>query len=520
LPTCCRIRTGEYHDSVALMLAARRLAQLPGVRDAAVVMATAPNKAILRQAGLLLTEIEAAGPDDLAIVVLADSDAAATQALEAAQGLLHEASAPAAAGSPSRPRTIRNALRAQPHSNLAVISVAGQYAAGEAWEALKSGLHVLLFSDNVSLRDEIELKKYAAAHALFLMGPSCGTAIINGVALGFANAVPRGPVGIVAAAGTGLQEVSTLLAKLGVGVSQAIGTGGRDLKEEVAGITTLQGLRALQADPHTLVLLVVSKPPSPRVAQRVLDQVRDSAKPTVVCFLGGEPAPISAAGAIPARTLEEAAYLAAGRAGASIGALTERMIANEITDLRGQGAVLRRHLAPGQKYLRGLFSGGTLAAEALWIWKNGGLEVWSNVPLEPRWRLPDSSRSTGHCALDLGEEEFTVGRPHPMIDYDLRVRRLRQEGADPEVGVIVLDVVLGYGAHPDPAAELGPAIKEVRDQAARRHRGMMVVASVTGTDGDPQNLGRQVKALREAGAIVCPCNAAAARLAGFIVGGG
>jgi FdrA protein len=502
------------------MLAARRLTQLPGVRDAAVVMATAANKALLRQAGLLVPEIEAAGPDDLAIVVRADNDADAAQALEAAQELLGQASAPVVAGSARRPRTIRNAVRAEPLSNLAVISVAGQYAAGEAWEALKSGLHVLLFSDNVTLRDEIDLKKYAAAHDLLLMGPGCGTAIINGVALGFANAVPRGPVGIVAAAGTGLQEVSTLLAKLGVGVSQGIGTGGRDLKEDVGGITVLQGLRALQADPQTSVLLVVSKPPSPRIAQRVLDQVRDSSKPTVVCFLGGDPAPISAAGAIPARTLEEAAYLAATKAGASVGALVERVIANEITDLRGQGAVLRRHLTPGQRYLRGLFSGGTLAAEALWIWKNAGLDVWSNVPLELGLKLHNLARSQHHCALDLGEEDFTVGRPHPMIDYDLRVRRLRQEGADPEVGVIVLDVVLGYGAHPDPAAELGPAIKEVRDQAARRHRGLMVVASVTGTDGDPQNLGRQVKALREAGAIVCTCNAAAARLAGFIVGGG
>ena len=520
MPIRCRIRTGEYHDSVALMLAARRLAQLPGVRDAAVVMATAANKAILRQAGLLVPEIEAAGHDDLAVVVLADNDASAAQALEAAQECLVRVSEPAAARSAPRPRTVRNAVRAQPHSNLAVISVAGQYAAGEAWEALKSGLHVLLFSDNVSLRDETELKKYACAHDLLLMGPGCGTAIINGVALGFANAVPRGPVGIVAAAGTGLQEVSTLLARLGVGVSQAIGTGGRDLREDVGGMTMLQGLRALQADAQTSVLLVVSKPPSPRIAQRVLDQVRDSVKPTVVCFLGAETAPIAVAGAIPARTLEEAAYLAAGRAGASIGALVERVIANEVTDLRGQGAVLRRHLGPGQKYLRGLFSGGTLAAEALWVWKDARMDVHSNVPLEPHLKLTDPLRSAGHSAFDLGEEQFTVGRPHPMIDYDLRIRRLRQEAADPEVGVIVLDVVLGYGAHPDPAAELGPVIKEARAQAARRHRGLMVVASVTGTDTDPQNLGRQAKALREAGAIVCNCNAAAARLAGFIVGMG
>jgi len=517
LPIKCLIKAGEYHDSVTLMQTARGLSQLPDIHDAAVVMATEANKGILREAGLLLPEIEPATANDLVIVVRAESEEVAEHALELAGKLLLERPKAFGRESGMQPRTVRGAVRSNPQSNLALISVAGQYAAAEAWEALKNGLHVLLFSDNVPLKDEIALKKYAAERGLLMMGPGCGTAIINGVALGFANVVPRGSVGIVAAAGTGLQEVSTLLAKLNVGISQGIGTGGRDLNEAVGGIMMLQGLKALQGDPKTQVLLLVSKPPSPAIAERVLDQTRQSNKPTVVCFLGSDPAPIAAAGAIPAPTLQEAAYLAAaemeGYEGASVGEKIER----EITDLLARAGELKKRLQPEQKYLRGLFSGGTLASEALVVWEDilGG--VLSNVALEPRWKLKDAAHCEGNCALDLGEEEFTVGRPHPMIDNDLRIRRLMREAADPEVGVIVLDVVLGYGAHPDPASELGPAIRLARERAAGEGRDLIVIASVTGTTQDPQGLERQVQALEDAGAIVCNCNAAAARLAGFIV---
>jgi len=518
LPAKSLVKPGEYHDSVTLMEVARELTQLPGVVDAAVVMATDANKSILREAGMLLPEVEAATPNDLVIVVQAETEEAASHALEVAEAHLARRPEVAEAGPAFRPRTIRGAVRSNPEANLAVISVAGQYAAAEAWEALRNGLHVLLFSDNVPIEDEVALKKYATEHGLLMMGADCGTAIINGVALGFANAVPEGPVGIVAAAGTGLQEVSTLLAKLGVGITQGIGTGGRDMKEAVGGIMMLEGIKALQADPATQVLLLVSKPPSPTIAERVLEQVGRSDKPTVVCFLGGDPALVAAAGAIPARTLQEAAYLAAAEAEGYRGPSADEVIAREIVDLKGQAAELKKRLKPGQRYLRGLFSGGTLAAESLIIWEEilGG--VLSNVAVDSRLRLKDATRSEGNCAVDLGEDEFTVGRPHPMIDNDLRIRRLMQEAADPEVAVILLDVVLGYGAHPDPAGELGPAIRRAREHAANEGRELIVVASVTGTEGDPQGLTRQVQALEGAGAVVASCNGAAVRLAGFIIG--
>jgi FdrA protein len=394
------------------------------------------------------------------------------------------------------------------------------------------------------------LKTYARDHGLLLMGPGAGTAILNGVALGFANVVPSGPVGIVSAAGTGLQEVSTLLAKHGIGITQGIGTGGRDLKEEVGGLMMLEGLKALQADPATKVIALVSKPPSPGVAEAILDQVAQSDKPTVIGFMGANPnwlsgqairnraswaeadrrpaptentastqvdaQPLGSSGANsirwPAMTLQETALLAAKAAGANID--VAEMLAREDEALQAQAKELRAALKPDQKYLRGLFSGGTLCYEAQVIWRDMLREqVLSNAPLKKDHQLADSLHSIKHTCVDLGEEEFTVGRPHPMIDNDLRIRRLLQEARDPEVAVILLDVVIGYGAHPDPASELGPAIQQAKRLADRE---LIVVVSVTGTEQDPQRLSAQVAALKAAGVIVCDSNATAAKLVAMI----
>jgi succinyl-CoA synthetase alpha subunit len=394
--------------------------------------------------------------------------------------------------------------------------VAGRYAAAEAWEAVRNGLHVLLFSNNVSLEDEVALKRYARDHGLLMMGPDAGTAIINGVALGFANVVPRGPVGLVSASGTGLQEVSTLLAKLGVGVSQAIGTGGRDVKAAVGGIMMLEGLKALQADSATRVLLLVSKPPDAQVAEKIMAQIQASDKPTVACFLGGDMDMISEAGAIPAPTLQEAAYLTA-QVATEAEMDTQELLDRELKDLITLSIRLRTPLKPEQKYLRGLFSGGTLAIEALWLWREQIGGVWSNVALEKAWLISEPQHSQAHTAIDLGDDSFTVGRPHPMIDYDLRIRRLLREAADPEVAVIMLDVVLGFGAHPDPASELAPAIRQAQAIAAERGHELVILGSVTGTEADPQGLSRQVGALEAAGMNALFSNASAARLAGLIV---
>ena len=513
------IKKSEYHDSVTLMLVARELTKFPGVIDVGVIMATEANKALINEAGLLTPDCASATPNDLVIAISANDGAADAALLEAEKLLRQKRSLDD--GAEFRPKTLRGAVKANPKANVAVISVAGRYAADEARDALRRGLHVLLFSDNVSLEDEIALKTYARDHGLLLMGPGAGTTILNGVALGFANVVPSGPVGIVSAAGTGMQEVSTLLAKDGVGITQGIGTGGRDLKEEVGGIMMLEGLKALQADLATKVIALVSKPPSPGVAEAILDQVAQSDKPTVIGFMGASPQTTSLRGGQRptkqsefAATLQETALLAAKAAGAHIN--VAEVIAREEETLQIQAKELRATLKPEQKYLRGLFSGGTLCYEAQVIWRDRLKEpVLSNAPLKKENQLTDSLHSVKHTCVDLGEEEFTVGRPHPMIDNDLRIRRLLQEARDPAVAVIMLDVVLGYGAHPDPASELGSAVRQAKQLADRE---LIVVASVTGTEQDPQRLSTQVAALKASGAIVCDSNATAAKLVAMIVG--
>ena len=516
-------RPGEYRDSVALMLLARELGALPGVVDVSVVMGTPANKAILQQAGLLTVEANAATPNDLLIAVKAKDEASARAAIAQAQGLLaHKAASTLATGA-MRPRTMRGVIRATPDANIAVISVPGQYAAAQAWDTLRAGVDVLLFSDHVTLEDEIALKEYARDHGLLLMGPGAGTAIIDGVGLGFANAVPRGNIGIVAAAGTGLQEVSTLIAKSSAGITQAIGVGGRDVSEAVGGIMLLEGLKALQADPDTRVIVVVSKMPSPVVADKILEQARRSDKPTVLALMTNDKlqmtkvqSPISNLQSLASDLREASAIAVALSRGESMDAARKKL-ADEDKALERKARALRRKLNARQKYLRGLYSGGTLCEETMRLWQQTLNEVWSNAPLDPKFKLVDSNKSKRHTVVDLGEEEFTIGRPHPMIDNTLRVKRIVKEARDPSVAVIVLDVVIGYGAHPDPASELGAAIREAKQIAAKKKRELIVIASVTGTDRDPQNLSRQTKALRMAGAVMMNSNAAVAKLAAGIV---
>lgn len=476
------VRSGAYYDSVVLMQLQRALAELPGVLDAGVVMGTQANRELLEDSGLVTDAAAQAGPDDLVIVVQARDDDAAQAALEQVDSLLKRRRS--SAGQAFQPRSLDGAAKQLPHAGWVLISVPGRFAAGVAREALALERHVFLYSDNVSLQDEIELKRMARQKGLLVMGPDCGTAIINGVGLGFANRVRRGDVGLVAASGTGLQAISAHVHRLGGGISQAIGTGGRDLSDEVQGMTTLQGLALLDRDPETEVIVLVSKPPSAGVAAQLLSAAQGLSKPVVVYFMG-QPVTVRQAGNLHfAFNLADAADLA--------------LVAGypDITDLAPPGPDAPRSERPGA-YLRALFSGGTLAYELLLGLQNLLSPLYSNVPLRESQRLENALQSRGHTILDLGEDQFTQGRLHPMMDNELRIRRLRQEADDPETGLILLDVVLGEGAHPDPAAELAPAIAEVIEQHEKA-----VGVLLVGTDEDPQDIEQQAAQLEEAGATV------------------
>src|SRR5262245_11966879 len=364
-----RILRDTYRDSVELMRVAAEVERLPGVQRAALLLATPPNGDVLKSAGLLDEAGTAARPSDLIVAVASVDETSAEAALSRATALLttqtEAASGPAASMAPA---TIAQAVAEDPAANLALVSTPGPYATAEALKALKRGLHVFLFSDNVSVADELELKRIALRKRALVMGPDCGTAILDGVPLGFANAVRRGPVGLAGASGTGLQQVVCLIDRLGMGISQAIGVGGRDLDERIGGLMMLAALDRLADDSGTTVIVLISKPPSPAVSGRLLEHARTAKKPVVVCFLGADPAVIGAAGATPAATLEDAAALAVQLAGGPPSGTGVTTAAEP--DLVEAVLAQTARLAPGQRAIRGLYSGGTLAYEAALLLKD------------------------------------------------------------------------------------------------------------------------------------------------------
>lgn len=480
-----------YQDSVVLMRVAGEIRGRAGVREAAAFMGTSANHELLERSGLATAASQTARPDDLILVVDADDDTGARAAIAEARRLLTERRRATDDAGTLRPRTLDAALRVLPGANVVAISVPGSYATFEARRALRRGLHVFLFSDNVPLADEIQLKREAVSRGLLCMGPDCGTAYLNGVGLGFANAVTRGRMGCVAASGTGLQAVASRLAALGEGVSQGIGVGGRDLSKDVGGAMTLFALEALACDPLTEAIVLISKPPHPDVLARLQTAIEKARKPVVVCCLG------AAAGAGPAvwvRTLDQAADAVVARL---------RGIAWSPRPFQDPDAVRSRLSVLGARTLGktvlGLYTGGTLAHEA-------------HLLLD---ELTGAERA--HRILDLGDDQYTVGRPHPMIDPQPRTELLVQAGRDAGVGVVLADLVLGTGSHANPAEPLASAFEQARAVAQAAGRPLMGVVSVVGTAQDRQGLARQAARLEAAGMTVLPSNAEAARFAALLV---
>jgi len=499
------VRENAYHDSVTLMLATEEIKTIEGVEEALVGMGTETNKGFLRDLGMLTPESESATPNDLLVVVKGEEGVLDKVLAKLDEFLKQKVEASA---EERFAQSLDGALEMMPDANMVLISVAGEYAGREAMKALKRGLNVMLFSDNVPLEEEIRLKKYASEKGLLVMGPDCGTAIINGVPLAFANVVSRGNIGMVAAAGTGAQEVSSIISNLGGGVSQVIGTGGRDVKEAVGGITFLEGIRRLIEDDETHVIVLVSKPPHESVIEKAVQLLKSTDKKHVVHFINGT---VDDPDILTAETLEDAAVKAVLL---SRGEPIEKDVYTvydfiEGPDFKTLAKEEAQKISKGE-YIRGLYSGGTLTSEAMvMITKEIG-PVWSPSPLDPAYRLENIHESKEHTIVDMGEDEFTQGRPHPMIDFTMRKERLVKEYLDPDTAIILLDVVLGYGSNMDPASEIAEAVKEVRSKTSDY---VTVIAALCGTHGDPQNYNEQKKTLEEAGVHVFASNASAVRFA-------
>lgn len=496
--TLVLVRRGCYQDSARLMQVSRELSALPGVAEAVAMMGTETNRRLLADAGFAGEALDAAAPLDMVVALKADSDEAFAAARSGLDRLLAGDAGPrrgpGVGGAAARPGSVTEAFEEHPSANLASIAVPGPYAAFVAHRALDAGRSVFLFSDNVSLADEVALKRRADGLGLLVMGPDCGTAILSGVGLGFANRVDRGPVGIVGASGTGIQELCGLLDRRGVGVSHAIGTGSRDLSEAVDGLMTQAGLALLAADPGTVCVALVAKRPAESVARRLHGVLATLGKPVVVRYLG-EPGRGLVDGVLYAGSLDAAAEVAATRAGAAPPPRAEAPSEVSRTFAFGRRSESR---------LVGLFGGGSLAAEARFVLCGSGIDTV--VPADGL--AAGAPLPHGNLIVDVGDDAYTVGRPHPMVDQTVRCELIRAAGSDPSVGVLLLDLVLGDGVHPDPAPEIVESVVAAR--AARAERPLSVVASVCGTRRDPQDTTRQEETLRRAGVKVAPSASLAA----------
>lgn len=489
-----KVLKNQYIDSVTLMLMSTNAGSIDGVQEIIIAMGTDMNKEVMKNVGLFNKDVEQALTSDLIITAKIDSAYNAEEVFAEVEELLFsEKEVEESDNSTTPPITISAAVKKNPEANLALISVNGQYAGREALQAINNNLNVMIFSDNVDVDYENKLKQLAHEKGLLVMGPDCGTAIINNVGLGFSNKVRSGNIGIIGASGTGSQEVSVRIHEFGGGVSQLIGTGGRDLSTEIGGQTMLDALDLLALDPETEVILLVSKKPAKEVEEKIVEKAKTITKPVVTWFIGTEEEKVD--GNVHYEVMSKNASLKAVElAGIDLTGVNKKVLNLPLIE------EVKEKLGSEQKYIRGLFTGGTLCQEAVELTEHYYDDVYSNVTDNPSRQLKDIEKSTKHTFIDFGTDEFTDGKPHPMIDPSTRIERFVREAKDPEVGVIALDFVLGYGSHEDPVGVMVPYIEKAIADAKAEGRHLEILGYVLGTELDEQNLEEQIRKLINAGA--------------------
>lgn len=498
------IRKNQYYDSVFLMSVNKHLSDEKGVQQTAVLMGSEGNKKLLAEIGFEDAEIKAAQANDLVVAVVADSDEIVKDVLGKLDGFLQGTGEGA---SILDVQTLEDGLRKKPNANLVVISVPGEFAAREAKTALEKGLHVFLFSDNVAIEDELELKTRAKEKGLLVMGPDCGTSIVHGIGIGFANAVRRGSIGVVGPSGTGLQEFTVQIHNAGQGISHAIGTGSHDLSDTIGGLTTFSALDALEEDPQTKIIAIISKPTGAKTFELLTEKFKTCKKPVIGCFLGTNFKEDEQNNHfLPAATIDEAVQICLQKIekGKQSAPAKEEQFKKLVVKEKSNRSA-------DQKYLRGLFAGGTFCYQSQQILQTAGLKVFSNAPLDKKLSLKHPDHSQEHSVVDMGDDYYMQGRPHPMINGLERRKRILQEARDPEMAVLLIDFILGYNSSMDPVGEALDAIIEAKKSAVERGGYLSVVASMCGTESDPQDVNLQTRMLKDAGVVVFSSNAQATR---------
>ncbi|MBR3742893.1 MAG: FdrA family protein [Clostridia bacterium] len=501
------IEHDRYADSLEILFAATVLNDQPGISQGYIGMAGDSFRETIREAGLEAAALENASASDLVLLAKAESEAAFEDAVQETL----KAMTPVASASREKSfLTLNSAVQAHPEINMCHIAVPGEYALSEVKKALNMGLHCTVFSNNVPLSDEREMKLLAREKGLLCMGPDCGVANINGAALVLSSITNRGPFGIVGASGCGIQHVGAILHEAGSGASQIIGTGGNDLKDQVGGLMMEMGIAALEADEETKYIAIVSRKPGDAVLEKLLGWISACKKPVVALLMGCDRETVEATGAIWAENLDDC------------GQKCLRLIGKEYPlpsqdDLQSIAEKAAKKLAPQQKYLTALYSGGTYMDEAMRAAAPLVGPVYSNSPTKPEWTIQAGQIGHENTFMDYGEEEFTVGRAHPIIDLSVRKNALGEIAAQPETAVVLLDLILTPPGHPDPAEAMLEEIRPLQQKACAEGRELIFVASVLGTDADLQNVTLQRKKLEDAGVLVCKTNNRAAMLAGLII---
>lgn len=503
-----------YMDSILILSVSREMMKLPGVKKAVVVMATDMNKTVVDEFGGMTAAVKSAGPNDLILSLDCEAEDTIKLAEEKVKEIASGKSSSGAGEAEVEYRKIGTAKTAMPEANICIISLPSEYALDEAKTALANDMNLFIFSD-MEEDEELEIKQIASEKGLFVMGPGAGTAVINGVSLGLMSKIRRGKVGIVAASGSGLQEVAVLVHNMGEGVSQAIGTGGHDLREKIGGIMFLQAIDYFTNDPETEVVVMVSKPPHPSVASKIYANLPKN-KPSVIFFLGGDAEEIKAAGAYAPKTLEEAAIMAVDLVNGRTPVVRD-IVAEDKKAFAELAKAEKAKLGADQKYLRGLFCGGTHSEEAVTLLQEFVPTMHSNIQFGKVDLLEDRYQSLENSLVDMGDEVFTKGKPHPVMDPSILVDRMIQEANDKETGVILFDLLYGHAIHSDPVGAIEDALKEIKRIETEEGRHICVIASLCGTDIEPQDVADQARRLEEYGVILQPSNAKAALLAGLIV---
>ena len=393
------IRKNQYYDSVFLMGISKRISDAKGVQQNAVLMGNDTNKKLLSNIGIQDTQIDAAHPNDLIVAVIADTPQIVNDVLdkldEYLQGSVQSVSV-------SSLHSFEDGLAQKPDANLVAISVPGEYAAREANKALESGLNVFLFSDNVSIDDELGLKQLAVEKNLLLMGPDCGTSLIGGAGIGFANVIRKGSIGVISASGTGLQEFSCQVHNAGFGISHAIGTGSHDLSDKIGGLTTLMALDALEADPQTKVITIISKPPGTNTLEKLSERLKTCKKPVVGCFLGIQKEIEAGTSFQRAHLIDDAVKLSITQIDDKPVSLQDQFTHQELERISQEMA----SWSSQQKYIRGLFAGGTFCYQFQQIFMDADIPVYSNAPLDMKYKLADPDHSIEHTFVDMGDDHF------------------------------------------------------------------------------------------------------------------